>query len=87
MKLKVFKCFIVVFFLLSRINVLAQTIHGKVLASDDNKPLIGATIKIISRDSLCLGGMSTDGKGYFSGHIKENEFKLEISYHCCPIKI
>lgn len=58
----------------------AQEIKGRVYAADENKPLIGATMRVLTEDSVYVTGFTTDEKGRFRSDIKLDNFWLEISY-------
>ena len=66
---------------LFKITVLsAQEIKGRVYAADENRPLVGATMRVLTEDSVYVTGFTTDQKGRFRSDVKLDNFRLEISY-------
>ena len=67
--------------LLLEIGVLsAQEIKGRVCAAGENRPLAGATMRVLTEDSVYVTGFTTDEKGRFESEVKLDNFWLEISY-------
>lgn len=58
----------------------AQEIKGRVYAADENRPLAGATMRVLTEDSVYVTGFTTDEKGRFESEVKLDNFWLEISY-------
>ena len=58
----------------------AQEIKGRVYAADENRPLAGVTMRVLTEDSVYVTGFTTDEKGRFESEVKLDNFWLEISY-------
>ena len=57
--------------LLLEIGVLsAQEIKGRVYAAGENRPLAGATMRVLTEDSVYVAGFTTDEKGRFESEVK-----------------
>lgn len=72
---------IIALFLLSAIDMVAQTIQGRVLGEDET-PISYANVILLTADSVFIDGTVTSNTGAFLFHpssIKGNEFRLKIS--------
>lgn len=58
----------------------SQEIKGRVYASDDNLPLTGATVLVLTQDLTYVTGFTTDNQGCFKHSVDLDNFWLEISY-------
>lgn len=68
------------FFLFKTGVLSAQEIKGRVYASDENRPLVGVTMRVLTKDSVYITGFTTDDKGRFKSSVNLDNFWLEISY-------
>lgn len=58
----------------------AQEIKGRVYAADENRPLEGATMRVLTEDSVYVKGFTTDAEGRFESSVSLDNFWLEVSY-------
>lgn len=62
------------------LSLSAQDIKGRVQAADENRPLAGATVRVLATDSTYVTGFTTDDEGRFEHLVDLDKFGLEISY-------
>ena len=64
----------------NNLSLFAQDIKGRVYAADENRPLAGATIRVLATDSTYVTGFTTDDEGRFEYLVDLDKFGLEVSY-------
>ena len=84
----------VVFFLCTY-SLLAQNILSGSITDESGEPIWGATVQVLSVDSIHVGGAITDEKGKFRiESLKTGDYVLAVSsvgfikiFYCCPLKV
>lgn len=69
-----------ILFLLQAGLISAQEIKGRVYAANENRPLEGATMRVLTKDSVYVTGFTTDAEGRFESSVSLDNFWLEVSY-------
>jgi hypothetical protein len=74
--------FLLAYLIISAIPIQAQTIKGKLTDPADNKPLIGATLKLtVLKDSTIIFNTISDNKGFFEfKNLPVDSFMLQVSF-------
>lgn len=74
------KLFLLILLSINNLSLSAQDIKGRVQAADENRPLAGATVRVLATDSTYVTGFTTDDEGRFEHLVDLDKFGLEVSY-------